>query len=182
MTSSAPGRKGKVFLTHGEKASFSVEGDKLYVVEPAEKILLQTYDLRGQRLNKVELADIPKIKITPEDKLELMAHFKYVNGLGNQRWQFFKKNFNFYHPEYFPRYQKTTIDQQRLYMMTYEYKKDAVAFLIYDTKGNFKKKRLLPKSRVWAIKNNIYYYLIFSDDEEEWTLNKIILSACPQKP
>ena len=46
-------------------------------------------------------------------------------------------------------------------------------FLVYDFNGKLKKNIFLPESKIWKIKDGKYYYLSFSDEEEEWLLYRI---------
>lgn len=165
--------KGKVFLLGSERVSITVSENKIFVLEPEKIIKLEIFDLNGELIKTIGKIDIPKIKITPEGKLELMENWKYIEGFSGNKWEEFKKRYEFLHPQFFPRFKEIIVDQDNIYIKTYKSKKRMKEFLVYDFNGKLKKNIFLPESKIWKIKDGKYYYLSFSDEEEEWLLYRI---------
>lgn len=165
-----------------ERQAVTVYKNKFFITFPEkQKIKTYIFEHNGNLLKKIEHTDLKKIPITPADKKRLLAghleSFKYVNG--KAYLEQYKKQRDFVFPEYFPRYYGVFVDNDKIYIMTYIEKNGMRNTRVYDMNGKKLGEQFLPiaQRNLSRLKNGNYYFLRFSDEEEEWFLYTVKLKS-----
>jgi hypothetical protein len=166
-----------------EIALFEVVDDKIFVEESPKGFIIQVYDSKGNKLYRIE-KEYEKVKVTDAYENEMMERFKEdpsikAQGGYEQIKNIFKPRF----PKIFPAIQGLYVSNKKIYVQTYKVKKNKEEYVIMDLKGNIIKRVYIHKfdnvtlmgkiqgTKLHTIHNDKLYYLLESEDEEEWELH-----------
>lgn len=139
------------------KSMFDIWNNKIYIADSSKGLYVEVFDSQGKKLKEFK-SDYKKIKVSDSFKKQSMEDFKKQNP------RMIKKEFEY--PEYFPAFSHFYIFNGKLYFKTYEKKGNDILFRIFDTNGKELKSVFLPKSDIFTIDNDVYYY-IDSDENED---------------
>lgn len=114
------------------------------------------------------------LPVRDKDKSRFIEIFKNKSYLRN-RWHIFKQiagDLDRFFPEYYPAYEDFFIDNQRLYVRTYERLNGKAVYIILNFKGEELKRVWLPLvgRDLCAIGRDRYFYLVENEDTQEWQL------------
>lgn len=163
-------RRGKFDLLR-EYLSWVVYNNRIYIADPSRGFVITVYNDRGTKTTEI-LKDYPKIKITAKNREQLIKKQMYVNGYTKETWKRMLQANDLHCPEFFPALDKIAVSNDRIYVKTHRSKDDKREFIIMDLKGTEIKRVFLTEADMWVIRDGKYYFLSFSDDDEEWSLNR----------
>jgi hypothetical protein len=162
---------------------FRIAGDKVFIEEGVNGFIIQVYDGKGNKLNRIERKDLKKVSIPQSYKDKLIEKFKVDPIIKSQGgFEAIKNIVKFVFPETFPLIQNIEVSNDKLYVQTYNVKDGKNEYLIMDHNGKNMKRVWLPyfdnvsiMGKVLGAKlNTIYedklYYLMENEDDEEWEL------------
>jgi len=93
-------------------------------------------------------------------------------------WNYLKQYLSF--QDYFPAVRDFFIDQDLIYVQTFELEKSRIKWLVFDLNGNLKKEARLPvidfytdHSPLHGIRQGLYYYLEENIEEEAWEVKRL---------
>lgn len=153
---------------------YTVDSEVLYIGNTQKGFYFGVYDTEGRKLYEIR-RDFEKRQVTSKDKEELMN--RLLNSVGKQRFETAQKKYNYLYPKYFPSYSKFTVNNNRLYVMTYTSLNSKQELLILNPKGNLIKKVLVPTTGDFVedfyISDGKYYYVKENIDLDKWELHEI---------
>ena len=168
---------------------FAVYKDKIYAENSERGFLIDVFNSKGNRLFNIK-RNFKSQKITENDKKIILKNLKEDNMVmmmiqGSGGWENFKKSMNFIYPETFPQIQDIIVDNNKIYVSTFEKKGEKEKYIIMDLNGKMIKTIYLPipqqtsftsqtigrGNRLYGISNSKFYYLIENEDNEEWELH-----------
>lgn len=164
--------RGKFDLIR-EKLKTFVWEDKVFIGDPSRGFYIAIFDKNGNAIREISKNE-PKIKITEQDK-DLLIKKAKNEWTNEDSWKIMLKSNDLYTPEYFPPYETIMVANNTIYVKTFQSKENKKLFIILDIKGNELGRTYLPESDFWAFQDNRYYFLSYSEDDDEWSLNRIVL-------
>ncbi len=148
-------------------------GDNQFIIcDPADNYKIKIYDNRVKHINTLEIK-YPNIKIMKKDKIKLVEKTRIKMGFNNRKWKELLKQNNIYCPEYFPPVQNIKVADGNLYIRTYKVLGNNRQYIIVNLKTGKSKKLLLPETDYWAVRDNIYLFLKYSENDDLWGLNSV---------
>ncbi len=162
------------YIFHNIAAS-RVWKKKLYIGQSYKGLYFDVFDENGNFLYKIS-RHLSKIKV---EKKHLKNYFDY--------WKFFlgetKFNSLTWDPkkykvqEYVPAFKDFQIQQDKIYVKTFDIKDDTEKYIIMDLKGNITKCIYLPITfwKSWLFHQNTFFYLRDNGNNECWDLYTIQL-------
>jgi len=167
-------RKQANFFDRASDTLFvSVYKDRIYIVRgDAPLFAIHVFDFEGNKLFTVE-HNSEKFKIPWSFIDEIHEHFKikFQRSAG-----YFIKNLNL--PKYFPAIRNFSVQDDKIYVLTFKKASNANEALIFDIKGSLLKKLFLPVRAMnpehlcpFSFYKEKYYQLIFNEKTENWELH-----------
>jgi hypothetical protein len=129
------------------------------------------FDSKGKEINRVNLLEVDKIKMTEQYKKELMERAKR-----QPSYKMIESMYNIIFPEYFPGFYRFAVDNGKVYFLTYLRKDDKREMIIADLKSKKFKRTFVPwvENGVhtnFSIVNDKFYYIKENEEEEVWELH-----------
>ncbi len=169
---------------------FALYRDKIFVEKSGGGFRVDVYDTGGVLLYSIT-KDIVGRKVTKADKTQLLEQFKkdkVVRLIMQSRggWEAVSKTLNFVYAGTFPAIRDLLVADDRIYLQTFERKKDRQKYVIMDLKGNHMRSVFLPAPggevsfagramgqhyRFFDIRGNRFYYLKENEEEETWEVH-----------
>lgn len=170
---------------------FEVYNDKIYVEESDKGFYIEVFDSKGDRLYEIK-KNFAAPKITENHKKAIFNNLKKDNliALVARReggWDEFVKKGTFTYPAVFPHIRDIKINNDKIYVSTFERKDNKEKCMIMDLKGNiigesylsitgqssFTASSMGKDNRFYGIADNKFYYLKENEDEEVWELHAV---------
>jgi hypothetical protein len=146
--------------------------DKIFI--KGQKGIIHVFDQKGEKLMAVT-HDYEKLNVISKDKEGILNWYK-TNPMTKQLYDIIKDRIKF--PSYFPHIRWFTLADQKIYVLSYKKEGEKSQFYIFDIKGKFLNKIMVPFYEKdgflfspYAIKNGKLYQLIEDLDSEKWKLN-----------
>ncbi|MBP8600264.1 MAG: hypothetical protein KBI45_00665 [Candidatus Saccharicenans sp.] len=143
---------------------FDVTGSFIFITESKKGFVIEVFDNNGKNLYLIK-KNYPKIKFQDWYKARIFESIS-KNPLSDQ----IKKKIVF--PEYFPALYSFFIDNELMYVKTYEKEKDEFRFIVLDTKGNELKRIMLPEAISFTFKDGYYYWLVYDEKSGKYKICK----------
>ncbi len=151
----------------------SVYKNRIYLARgDAPLFAIHVFDFEGNKLFTVE-HDSEKFKIPSSFIDEIHEHFKIKFQRGAS---YFIKNLNL--PKYFPAIRNFSVQDDKIYVMTFKKVSHENEVLIFDVKGNILKKVSLPVRAMnpehlcpFTFYKDKFYQLTFNEETEKWELH-----------
>jgi len=148
--------KNRIYLARGDAPSFAIH----------------VFDFEGNKLFTIE-HDSETFKIPSSFIDEIHEHFKIKFQRGAS---YFIKNLNL--PKYFPAIRNFSVQDDKIYVMTFKNVSQENEVLIFDIKGSLLKKASLPVRAMnpeylcpFSFYEDKFYQLIFIEKTENWELH-----------
>jgi hypothetical protein len=116
-----------------------------------------------------------KLKI-PDAYIEKLKHYYQTSPDWKNFWNYLKQYLTF--PDHFPAVRDFFIDQDLIYIQTFQVKNQQAKWLVFDLRGNLKGTTFLPVTDFYTdhlplhgILDGLYYYLRENLEEEAWEIN-----------
>lgn len=151
--------------------------DKIFIVKGKEGFVIDCFDHSGKKLYTIEKKYHPKIKMTDAFRESIIDWFKSHHDFRNV-YETDKNRIKI--KEYFPAIKGITIENDRIYAVTYKTKKDLTECIVMDLKGNELKRLFVPLREsepytyyplLYAIENGTYYALLENEDDDTFELH-----------
>ena len=167
-------QRGKGFMIYSGEYIFKTYQGKLFI-NKGKEFIIDVYDQTGNKLHSIT-REYKKIKITDTDKEKVLDFYKTYRSTKNI-FEYIKSIIKF--PEYFPPVRNILLDQEKMYVVTYNYRGTEVESLVFDLKGKFLEKIFidikgeasLNFTYLSTIFNGETYKLIENVEEEEWEMH-----------
>jgi len=164
------GGKGTKVFAH--VLPFHVSGDLLFIVG-GEDFVIEVLDKTGNKQCTITY-DYKRLKVTDADKDRVMDFLK-TNPETAPYLEMLKP---IIFPDYFPAVQNYYIADGKVYVFTYKRDEGKSEYFIFDTKGKFVKRSVIPYAFISpvdeypaAIKDGKLYQLIENEETEGWDLH-----------
>lgn len=148
--------KNRIYLARGEAPQFAIH----------------VFDFEGNKLFTIE-HNSEKLKIPSSFIDEIHEHFKIKFQRGAS---YFIKNLNL--PKYFPAIRNFSIQDDKIYVLTFKKESNANEVLIFDIKGSLLKKVFFPVIAMnpehlcpFSFYKDKFYQLVFNDETGNWELH-----------
>ncbi|UCH96204.1 MAG: hypothetical protein JSV88_04925 [Candidatus Aminicenantes bacterium] len=159
----------------------AISGNRIFIADSRKGFFIAVFDHQGNMLYEINKA-YSKLKIPGEFKEDFMQEQRR-----SPNWERLKQMFNYKFKEYFPAFFSFKIDNQKIYVTTYEKKGNNYEIVILDLEGNILKRsssfplhplqrisrRFVSYSNEYDIVDDKIYYLIENKDTEEWELHAV---------
>lgn len=165
-------QRGKKIEIFSAAFDFTVCSDRVFITGN-ENFNIDVFDNRGKPLPSIT-RDYTQTKITDAHKEEVYEFFR-TNPETKSRYEQIKQQLDF--PSHFPAIRYIFSDDSLIYVHTYKKVKDKTEFFIFDARGTFQKKVLLPVFEANPIETNpiAFYqnriYQLTENQNEEWELH-----------
>ncbi len=166
-------QQGKGAMPLGSNFFFRTNGNKIFVCGSTE-FIIDVYDNNGKKLYSIK-HNYEKLKVQEDFKKNVYNFYK-TSRLYKQNYEWIKQQLRF--PDYFPAIRDFIIDEDMLYVRTWNYSEKEVEVIICSINGNFLKKLFLPiisndslNPYPYTIKNRKIYQMIENEEKEEWKLH-----------
>ncbi|HLP47181.1 MAG TPA: hypothetical protein VK469_14615 [Candidatus Kapabacteria bacterium] len=147
--------------------------DKVYIND-AEELKILVFDSNGKKLPDISV-NYDKLPVTEGDRQNIINWYK-TNINFKDYYESWKNLLKF--PKYFPAIRWFNVADDKIYVLTHKKEAEKSEFYIFDIKGTFLKKIMLPlkekDERLWypyTIGNGKLYQLIEDEDSETWELH-----------
>lgn len=160
--------------------SYPVYKDRVYVVAGKEGFVIDIFDLQGDRLKRIQKKYTP-LKVTESYRQQIMQWFQKSSQY-KQFYELLKERITF--KSHFGAVQNMMVENDRIYVFTFQKKDDLTELIIMDLKGEELARKYVPLTGIpgnmlempaYTIDNHYYYILIENEDEEVWELHRISL-------
>lgn len=148
-----------------------VYDNKVFIKDKGD---IHVFDSSGKKQYSITY-QYDKIKVTKPDRENVHSWYK-ANPMTKDFYPIIKERLKF--PDYFPDIRFYTVANQKVYVLTYKKSDGKSEFVIFDVKGKFLKKIMLPFGErdkfffsPYIIKKDTLYQLIENDEIEEWELH-----------
>ena len=167
-------RKQANFFDRASDTLFvSVYKDRIYLARgDAPLFAIHVFDFEGNKLFTIE-HNSEKFKITSSFIDEIHEHFKIKF---QRSANYFIKNLNL--PKHFPAIRNFSVQDDKIYVLTFKKASNANEMLIFDVKGSLLKKLSLPVRAMnpehlcpFSFYKDKFYQLIFIEETENWELH-----------
>jgi hypothetical protein len=166
---------------------FRIYQDKIFIEKSPEGFIIDVYDSFGNKLYRIN-NPYKKISVTDDYKKKALRLLKEDPFIKNQHpgfWETFEKKSKFLYPDSFPAIQDFVIDDDKIYVQTFNKKNKKEQYTITDLKGRFIKHVFLPTvkkpglteqmmgtgNKTYSIHNSTFYYLVENNNNEEWEVH-----------
>ena len=175
------------FLVAGEAIDLTPDGvnldidnKKIFIEESTGGFVISIFDFKGNMLKRIKKSVEP-VAFSAKHKERMLKRLKKdpsykLMGINNQKIT---------HGKYIPYMQDIQVNNNRIYIMTCNFKNGKQEFLVMDLAGNIKKKIYLPEpiprnaisllfsrpSRNYKFYQGKYYYLKENLDDDNWELH-----------
>jgi hypothetical protein len=146
--------------------------DRVFVTG-REGFVLDCLSSSGELIFSIKRENFKRHKITAKDKKNADKYFRIRYG---DSYEDVKNQITY--PAYFPEIRSFYLVDDKIYILPYEWKADALEFYIYKINGEFLAEKFIPlvmkysmQPYPFAILNNRLYQLIENDETEEWELH-----------
>lgn len=146
--------------------------DRVYIND-AEELKILVFDSDGKKL-PIIACDYENLPVTEAEKARIINWYK-TNINFKELYERWKNDLKF--PKYFPAIRWFNVADDKVYVLTYKKEGEKSEFYIFDIKGTFLKKVMLPlkekDERLWypyTIGNGKLYQLIEDEESEMWEL------------
>jgi hypothetical protein len=157
-------RRGKLSLPP-ELIIVRSSKDKLFVFDQKNGFVIDTFDLRGNRVNHIKM-DYQRIKMTESFKKTAEVWFRAQPTFHMATEELREM---IYFPDYLPVMRNFILKNQKLYIRTYKTQGNSSEFIVLDFNGKLIKQTFLPdyeispvqlnSSNIFTFFNEKYYYL-----------------------
>ncbi len=159
-----------------ESFVYPVYKDKIYIPsEKDDRLEIKVFDKMGNLIKTLPLITLKKLKVTEDYKTNLTHWFRDLSPL-KKAWEKIKGNILF--KTYFPLYKNILLDNDLIYIVTYQQRARKHEGVILNTKGERIKQVWLelppeePFAPVcYAIKDARFYSLHENESTENWELH-----------
>jgi hypothetical protein len=155
-----------------EYNDYIIYDNKVFVGDSTKGLFIAVFDNQGNEINQIKL-DTEKIKVTDQYKNKLSNMIKK-----DPLWRSHGEGmYNLVFPEYFPAFYRFSVDNGKVYFLTYKLKDDNQReVIITDLKGNLLKRSHVPwienELRIdYSIENDKFYYIIVNEETEDWEIH-----------
>jgi hypothetical protein len=161
----------KDYTVLNDYLGFVVQNDKIFVGDSSRGLFVAVFDSNGKEINRINLLEVDKIKVTERYKKEFMERAKR-----QPSYNIIKNMYNIIFPEYFPGFYRFAVDNGKVYFLTYLRKDDKREMIIVDLKSKIFQRTFVPwvENEAWinfSIENGKFYYIMENDEEEVWELH-----------
>lgn len=154
-----------------------IDKNKLFVIAGIHGFAIDAFDENGEKKYRIK-KDYKKVKVPSSYKDKTMKWFKTSPTL-KQFYEIFKNRISF--KDYYPPIYTMFADNDKLYVITNQVKKNQRECIVMDREGNEKKRIYLPVPENYGldaafhvtISDNYFYKLEENIDEETWELYRI---------
>ena len=175
-------QRGKGFMIYSGKYIFKTYQGKLFI-NKGKEFIIDVYDQNGNKLHSIT-REYKKIKITDIHKKRVLGFYKTYRNTKNI-FEYIKSIIKF--PEYFPPVRNILLDQEKMYVATYNHRGTEVEFIVFDLKGKFleevfidiKGEAPLNFTYLYTIFNGETYQLIENAEEEQWEMHITPIKKSP---
>jgi hypothetical protein len=167
-------QRGKGFMIYSGEYIFKTYQGKLFITK-GQEFIIDVFDQTGRKVHSIT-RECKKIKITDAHKEKVLGFYKTYRNTKNA-FEYIKSIIKF--PEYFPLIRNIYLDQEKIYVATYNQRGTKVEFLVFELKGKFlehlfidiKGEAPLSVPYLYTISNGKNYQLLENIEEEEWELH-----------
>lgn len=152
---------------------YLVNNDKIFLSCGKENIRIKVFDLKGRELNLIR-GDTEAVPMSARLKSDIITFYKTDPGVKDY-WPYFKKAIVF--PKRLPGLKDFLVDEDRIYVQTYQEKNNQYKWIIFDIAGKKIKSLFLPIGKTspvaaspFTIHGGKYYYLKENIESENWQL------------
>lgn len=137
-----------------------------------EDSVIDVFDTQGNKLYTVSY-EYDRVPVSDTDKQNYLDFYKA--GPLKYSWDIMKDQIKF--PTKFPGLRNFLVADGKIYVQTYKKNKESSEFLIFDLKGKFLKKALVPVVEKdiycypYAISQGKLYQLVENEEKEHWELH-----------
>jgi len=158
------------YSPYGECRKYAIKGDRIFVPDSTRGMFAEIYDFNGNRISRIQL-DYEKIKVPEDNKKKVKEDLESIAA--------FKATDDYYFldfPEYYPPFQYATLDNGKVYFVTFYKKGQMREIYIADWKGKFIKRAYVSslidlENMRCVIADNKFYYVYENEETEEWELH-----------
>jgi hypothetical protein len=151
-----------------DQAYFLIADNKIFVID-GNRTAVYVFNHEGKKLFTVTNLDKP-VPFDEEDKKAKIESYKY-----NKTWKrvYETRKSLFRWPGYWPPLRTFFPDpaDKKIYLQTYEAKEDKLKYIVYDFKGRYIKKCLLPYQGRMLFNGGKFYQLLENEETETWELH-----------
>ncbi len=154
---------------------FIVYKEKIYLSSDLDTISIRVFDFKGNRLSPID-HQADKLKV-PAAYIEKLKTYYRTSPEWKIFWNYLKQYLTF--PDHFPAVRDFFIDQDLIYVQTFQVKNRQIKWLVFDLKGNLKGNTHLPainfytdQATLHSILDGFYYYLEENIEKEVWEINR----------
>jgi hypothetical protein len=177
--------------------NFRVYDEKIFIEESPKGFLIEVFDFNGKKVYQIEKKH-ENMKVPEEYKKMVENHLKEdflhkkVNlfvpfHIMEAGWDEFKKWATLIYPDFLPPIRDLYIDNNKIYVQTFQRQDNKQEYIIMDLKGNTIKKVYLPVVqsptfasdmvglglKFYAIDKDRFIYLVENQEEEEWDVHVV---------
>jgi len=164
---------GDINVIYDKGIIYDIYKKKIFVTACGRKgSLIDVFDLNGKKLYSVTYK-YENLEVTEANQKQYLDYYK--SGPLRAIWDTFKKRIKF--PAHFPGLRNFNIAGGKIYVLTFKKKKEKSEFVIFDSKGKFLKKVLLPLVEKdiycypYTVSKGKLYQLIENVETEQWELH-----------
>jgi hypothetical protein len=165
-------KKDEMYLV-SEPNVFQIYQDEI-LVAMGNQCEIKVFNEKGQQTRVIK-KDVPKLKVTESFKKKCINFLKKDPRFFSQS-VVIRQNFIF--PEYFPAIRYFSIDQQKIYVLTYNQQPGKSEFYIFNVNGTFEQAKFIPfidekgfdVLSKYTIKDNFIYQLHWDNAGQVWKL------------
>jgi hypothetical protein len=156
-----------------EYYSARVAGEKIFLVESGKATIVKIHDRDGVLEREVRLP-LPPLKVTKALQEAIIKPFKEQPDM-KSRWEAFSARLTF--PDFTPGLDFFTVVDDKIITRTYQYRENAVEFVIFNLQGKELQRRFLPYTGrlnngcLFCFSGGRFYFLRENLDEETWELH-----------
>jgi hypothetical protein len=146
--------------------------DKVFIGDAGRGLFAEVFDSSGNKINRIQLK-AERLKVTEEYKKNYMSLLETdptYQAVGNQ--------YNLIFPEYYPGFYRFSVNDGKVYFLTYKKMSKSREVIVTDLKGKELKHTSVPwienELRInYSIDNGKFYYLKENEETEEWELHMV---------
>lgn len=150
------------------KTRYCVYEGNIYLGDPESGIHFKVFNQHGNLVRTIN-GDYKKIKIPKEYKKEYMDVLK-----ARRDWEEQKAKKNFIFREFFPAYQWFNINNNLIYLFTFESKDDRRKCMIVNMEGKTIGSNMVKyvDHELWSIYKDCFYFVIDNESTDVWELHR----------
>jgi hypothetical protein len=155
-----------------EFKDFVIYQDNVFIGDAGRGLFVETFDSSGNKINRIHLK-AEKLKVTEEYKKNYMSLLET-----DPTYQAVGSQYNLIFPEYFPGFYRFSVNDGKVYFLTYKKMGKSREVIVTDLKGKELKRTSVPWieneiSINYSIDNGKFYYLEENEETEEWELHMV---------